>query len=173
MKKKNERVVLVNYQDKELGTMEKLEAHRKGVLHRAISLFLFNSRGEMLLQQRSAIKYHSPLLWTNACCSHPRPNESYQSAIQRRLFEELGIHTQLHLKFHFIYKINVGNNLIEHELDHVFIGFYNGLIPFNSKEVAKIKWISNEELKKQIQTKSEVFTAWFKIILNEYSRYFY
>lgn len=167
-----EKVVLINKYDEEIGIIEKLEAHKKGILHRAVSVFLFNSQKEMLLQQRSAIKYHSPLLWTNACCSHPKPKESYQNAAERRIFEELGIYTSLEVKFCFIYKINVGNNLVEHELDYVFIGVYNDFIPFNIKEVIKTRWISNENLYRQIKEKPQIFTEWFKIILTKYNKYF-
>ncbi len=163
-----EKVVLVNNNDEVLGEMEKQKAHELGVLHRAISIFIFNSKGEMLLQQRSKEKYHSPLLWTNACCSHPRLNETYIDAAHRRLFEELGFTTELKSIFNFIYKADVGNQLIEHELDHVFKGIYDFEIPFNNLEVQQVKWINVDDLVYLINKKPEQFTAWFKIILNEY-----
>jgi isopentenyl-diphosphate delta-isomerase len=167
-----EKVVLVNKNDEVLGEMEKQKAHELGVLHRAISIFIFNSKGEMLLQQRSEEKYHSPLLWTNACCSHPRLNETYLDAANRRLFEELGFTTELKPIFNFIYKADVGNQLIEHELDYVFKGIYDFEIPFNNLEVQQVKWISVKDLVCCIHENPEEFTAWFKIILNEYFIHF-
>lgn len=167
-----EKVVLVNNNDEILGEMEKQKAHKLGVLHRAISIFIFNSKGEMLIQQRSQEKYHSPLLWTNACCSHPRINETYIDAANRRLFEELGFTTELKPIFNFIYKADVGNQLIEHELDYVFKGVYDFEIPFNIHEVQQVKWISVQGLTDQIKKTPEEFTAWFKIILNEYFNHF-
>lgn len=167
-----EKVVLVNKNDKVLGEMEKQKAHELGVLHRAISIFIFNSKGEMLLQQRSQEKYHSPLLWTNACCSHPRLSETYIEAANRRLYEELGFITALKPIFNFIYKADVGNQLIEHELDYVFKGIYDLEIPFNALEVQQVQWISIQDLVHQLHTKPEEFTVWFKIILNEYFDYF-
>lgn len=169
-----DKVILINKDDKKIGLMNKIQAHKQGILHRAISIFLFNQKKEMLLQQRSANKYHSPLLWTNACCSHPQPKESYISAAKRRLFQELNINVKLNPKFKFIYKANVGNNYIEHELDYVFIGFYNNskIIHFNKNEIKSIKWISYKELKIKLQEKPEVFSKWFKIIINNYYQYF-
>ena len=123
-----EKVVLVTENDEVLGLMEKQQAHINGLLHRAFSVFLFNSKGEMLLQKRAAEKYHSPNQWTNACCSHPRANETYEEAAKRRLKEELGIDTEISEKFYFIYKADVGGNLWEHELDHVFVGNYEGIL---------------------------------------------
>lgn len=163
-----EKVVLVSKNDHVLGLMDKMEAHENGLLHRAFSVFLFNDKNEMLLQQRSADKYHSPGQWTNACCSHPRDSESYLQAAQRRIFEELGIHCELEEKFHFIYKASVGNGLIEHELDHVFIGNYSTDFSLNKKEVSAIRFISNVELDKEMAETPENFTEWFKIILKEY-----
>src|SRR5690349_19964529 len=117
-----EQVILVDEHDREIGLMEKMEAHRKGVLHRAFSVVLFNSKGEVLLQKRSKNKYHSAGLWTNACCSHPRPNEPLQVAVKRRLQEEMGIDVDPQYLYKFLYQVELQNNLIEHELDHVFIG---------------------------------------------------
>lgn len=163
-----ELVVLVNPQDEVLGLMEKMQAHENGLLHRAFSVFLFNKKGEMLLQQRAAGKYHSPLQWTNACCSHPRENESYLDAAKRRLKEELGISTELTPRFHFLYKADVGQNLWEHELDHVFTGDYDGEFELNPDEVAEIKYISIENLESEITVYPERYTEWFKIIWQEY-----
>ena len=137
-----EQVVLVNQKDEKIGLMEKQEAHVKGLLHRAFSIFVFNDKGETLLQQRAKSKYHSPLLWTNTCCSHPRDHESYLEGAQRRLQEEMGFSCSLEKKFDFIYKADVGKGLIEHEYDHVFIGTYNGDPQINSDEVAKYKWLT-------------------------------
>lgn len=163
-----EQVVLVNENDEILGLMNKQEAHEKGILHRAFSVFLFNTKGEMLLQKRVAGKYHSPSCWTNAVCSHPRNGETYLDAAHRRMLEELGIKTQLTEKFHFIYKADVGQNLWEHELDYVFFGEYEGEFQLNPSEVEAVRYISSEDLKKELETQPETFTAWFKIILNEY-----
>lgn len=163
-----EYVVLVNEQDKVLGTMEKIEAHEKGLLHRAISVLIFNEKGEMLIQQRAAAKYHWPLIWANACCSHPRENESYSEAAHRRVFEELGIRVKLEKKFDFIYKATDSvTGLIEHELDYVFEGKYEGDIPFNKEEVADIQWISMENLKKDISKNEEKYAFWFREIMTQ------
>lgn len=162
-------VVLVNEKDERLGLMEKLEAHEKAVLHRAFSVFLFNEKGETLLQKRAKTKYHSPELWTNAVCSHPFDNESYKAGALRRLQEELGIElNDLEESFHFIYKADVGQNLWEHELDHVFVGKYDGDFNLNPKEVSEIQWISLDKLFLSLKKNPEIYTEWFKIILTEY-----
>lgn len=163
-----DKVVLVNPNDDVLGVMEKMQAHQNGLLHRAFSVFLFNQEGKMLLQQRSATKYHSPNKWTNACCSHPRENETYLDGAKRRIHEELGINCELEEKFHFIYKADVGQDLWEHELDHVFIGTYNGEYQLNPDEVSAIRFVTMEELDEEIANKPELFTEWFKIIWDEY-----
>ena len=163
-----ELVVLVNPQDEVLGLMEKMQAHKNGLLHRAFSVFLFNENGDMLLQRRAEGKYHSPNQWTNACCSHPRQNESYLDAAQRRLKEELGIESELTERFDFIYKADVGQGLWEHELDHVFTGFYNGDFNLNPDEVSEIKHMSISDLNTDIQQYPERYTEWFKIIWEEY-----
>lgn len=163
-----EKVVLVNPNDDVMGVMEKMQAHQNGLLHRAFSVFLFNQEGKMLLQQRSATKYHSPDKWTNACCSHPRENETYLDGAKRRIREELGITCELEEKFHFIYKADVGQGLWEHELDHVFIGTYNGEYQLNPDEVSAIRFVTMEELDEEIANKPELFTEWFKIIWDEY-----
>ncbi|AFR36495.1 isopentenyl-diphosphate Delta-isomerase [Riemerella anatipestifer] len=165
-----EKVVLVNPKDEVLGVMEKLQAHRGGFLHRAFSVFLFNTKGEMLLQRRAGVKYHSPKLWTNAVCSHPRLGESYKAGAQRRLIEELGIDADISEKFSFIYKAEVGDNLWEHELDYVFTGIYEGDFNLNPEEVSEIRYISMEALDKELEANPEQFTEWFKIILKEYKQ---
>lgn len=166
-----ENVVLVNTADEVLGLMEKQQAHENGLLHRAFSVFLFNSKGEMLLQKRAEGKYHSPNQWTNACCSHPRENETYLQAAQRRLQEELGISCDLEEKFHFLYKAEVGESLWEHELDHVFTGIYEGSFALNEDEVGEIRYIVMEDLDKELSENPEYFTEWFKIILKEYKQH--
>ena len=168
-----EHVVLINENDEILGLMEKMQAHENGILHRAFSVFLFNEKGEMLLQKRSANKYHSPNQWTNAVCSHPRINETYLEGAQRRLQEELGIEAELSPKFHFIYKADVGQNLWEHELDHVFTGSFNGEVQLNPQEVSEVRSISMENLEKEMIEHPQNFTEWFKIILKEYKEHLY
>jgi isopentenyl-diphosphate delta-isomerase len=163
-----EEVVLINEKDEVLGTMKKIEAHENGFLHRAFSVFLFNEQGEMLLQKRATSKYHSPNQWTNAVCSHPRLNETYLDGAKRRLQEELGIDVDLDGKFHFLYKADVGKNLWEHELDHVFTGKYNGEFQLNEDEVSEVRYILMEDLEKEMTEKPTEFTEWFKIILKEY-----
>ncbi|MEC5158800.1 isopentenyl-diphosphate Delta-isomerase [Chryseobacterium sp. MP_3.2] len=163
-----EQVVLISEKDEVLGLMDKMQAHENGILHRAFSVFLFNEQGEILLQKRAATKYHSPNQWTNAVCSHPRKNETYLSGAERRMQEELGIQAAITPKFHFIYKADVGQNLWEHELDHVFTGKYEGEFKLNKEEVAEVKYISMEELELEMTETPEHFTEWFKIILKEY-----
>ena len=167
-----EKVVLVTEKDEVLGLMEKMQAHENGILHRAFSVFLYNSKGEMLLQKRAAEKYHSPNQWTNACCSHPRIEENYEQAAKRRIKEELGIDCELEEKFWFIYKADVGQNLWEHELDHVFVGNYEGEFNLNKEEVAEVRYISLENLNIELENNPENFTEWFKIILEEYKHHF-
>ena len=166
-----EHVVLVSEQDEVLGVMEKMQAHQEGILHRAFSVFLFNEAGEMLLQKRAAGKYHSPNQWTNAVCSHPRIDESYLEGANRRMSEELGIDAELREKFHFIYKADVGQDLWEHELDHVFTGSFSGDVNLNKDEVAEIRYISMEDLDNEMNEHPENFTEWFKIILGEYKHH--
>ncbi|WBV52689.1 isopentenyl-diphosphate Delta-isomerase [Chryseobacterium gambrini] len=164
-------VVLVNPEDKVLGLMEKQQAHINGLLHRAFSVFLFNSSGEMLLQKRASGKYHSPLKWTNAVCSHPRSEETYLEGAKRRVKEELGIDVELSEKFNFIYKADVGNGLWEHELDHVFTGTFEGEFYLNKDEVEEVRYISLENLNNEISESPDHFTEWFKIILEEYKHH--
>ncbi|WP_373707419.1 isopentenyl-diphosphate Delta-isomerase [Kaistella sp.] len=164
-----EQVVLISENDEVLGLMDKMQAHENGLLHRAFSVFLFNEKGEVLLQKRAAEKYHSPNQWTNAVCSHPREGETYLEGAQRRLKEELGIEAmELSPKFHFIYKADVGGNLWEHELDHVFTGNYDGNFSLNEEEVSEIRYITMEALDQEMESNPENFTEWFKIILGEY-----
>ena len=163
-----EQVVLVNEKDEVQGTLGKLEAHEKGLLHQAISIVLFNEAGEILLQQRAANKYHWANIWSNTVCTHPRLNESHQTAAERRLYEELGFNTPLSNIFSFIYKAtDEESGLIEHEFDHVFTGKYNGKIPFNPDEVQAVKWIKPNDLLVDIKQNPEKYSFWFKIILEE------
>lgn len=163
-----EQVVLVDAADNVLGTMGKLEAHEKGVLHRAISIILTNEHGEMLIQQRAMTKYHWAGIWSNAVCSHPRIHESFSEAAHRRLKEELGIDAKLKETFSFIYKAyDESSGLTEHELDMVFLGKYQGPIPFNKNEVEAVRWISPEDLEEEIAENPDKFSFWFKIILKE------
>lgn len=162
-----EEVVLVDHLDNELGVEEKLLAHQKGKLHRALSVFLFNSKGEMLIQQRAAEKYHSANLWSNACCSHPRPQETTEDAASRRLSEELGINTKLEWLLSFQYKVAFDNGLIEHELDHIYIGTTDELPQPNPDEVSAVKYIGTEELKKDVIQYPEHYTFWFRELIHE------
>lgn len=162
-----EEVVLVDHLDNELGVEEKLVAHQKGNLHRALSVFLFNTKGEMLIQQRAAEKYHSASLWSNACCSHPRPQESTEDAANRRLMEELGMKAELKWLMSFQYKVAFENGLIEHELDHVFIGTTDDLPKPNPDEISDFKYIDTEELKKDVAQFPDHYTFWFKELINE------
>ncbi len=166
-----EMVVLVSKNDEVLGQMEKMAAHENGILHRAFSVFLFNEKGEILLQKRAARKYHSPGKWTNAVCSHPRINETYLEGAQRRMMEEMGIEAELEEKFHFIYKAEVGNGLYEHELDRVFTGIYNGPFELNPDEVEAVRYISMRNLELEMKANPDHFTEWFKIILKEYQHH--
>ena len=159
----NEMVVLVNPQDQEMGLMEKMEAHRTGALHRAFSFFIFNSKGEWLLQQRAHGKYHSGGLWTNACCSHPRKGETAAMAATRRLQEEMGLYCQAKPLFHFIYRSEFSNSLIEHELEHVCVGYSDQLTNINDDEVASYRYISTDALEFELKAYPEHFTVWFRI----------
>lgn len=164
-----EQVVLVDREDNFLGLMGKTEAHEKGILHRAISILLFNSKKEILIQQRAEGKYHWAGIWSNTVCTHPRFEESYLAAAERRLYEELGIHTDLKEVFHFIYKAkDEESGLTEHELDYVFTGLFEGAIPFNEDEVKAVRWISVPQLLFEIECHPENFSFWFKIILKEF-----
>lgn len=164
----DDQVILVNEKDEPMGIMDKLEAHQKGLLHRAFSIFIFNDTGELLLQRRAKEKYHSPGLWTNTCCSHPRPEESTLYAAKRRLKEEMGIETSLEKKFDFIYRVQLDNNLIEYEFDHVFTGQYNGMPIVNLNEVSEYKWVSIHELKSGIGKHPEKYSEWLKIAIDSF-----
>ena len=169
-----EHVILVDEQDNQLGLMPKMEAHEKAVLLRAFSVFIFNSDGDLMLQQRAAHKYHSPLLWTNTCCSHQRDGESNIEAGKRRLLKEMGFSTELKEVFSFIYKAPFDNGLTEHELDHVMVGYFDGVPEVNPDEVASFKWMSLEAIKEDIELHPNLYTAWFKIIFKEsYSKLSY
>lgn len=159
-------VVLVDTADREIGIKEKLKAHEEGDLHRAFSICLFNSQGQMLLQQRAFSKYHSGGLWTNTCCSHPRPQEGLIEAAHRRLKEEMGITCPLKPLFSFIYRAELEGGLTEHEFDHVFIGTFEGDLSPNPEEVASWKWVSKEELWIDVAAHPASYTAWFKILLD-------
>lgn len=164
-------VILVNEQDVAIGTMEKMAAHREGLLHRAFSIFIFNSAGELLLQQRSDDKYHSAGLWTNTCCSHPAPGEETATAAHRRLAEEMGFDTELTPAFSFTYKSVFENGLTEHEFDHVFVGRYEGGIQPNEQEVQQYRYISFDEIREQIAQRPALFTSWFIIALPRIEAY--
>lgn len=162
-----EHVILVDKEDNPIGLMEKIEAHEKALLHRAFSVFIFNDKGELMLQQRAASKYHSPLLWTNTCCSHQREGESNVEAGKRRLQEEMGFTADLKEVFSFIYKAPFDNGLTEHELDHVMIGSYNDAPNLNKEEAESYKWMTLQNVKKDIEEQPEKYTAWFKIIFDK------
>ncbi len=168
MTKKEEVVILVDEQDNQIGLMPKMEAHKKAVLHRAFSVFIFNDRDELLLQQRAAHKYHSPNLWTNTCCSHQREGETNLEAGKRRLQEEMGMTCDLTEKFHFIYKAPFDNGLTEHELDHVLVGYSSENPIINKEEVANFKWMSINSIKNDIFENPNHYTEWFKILFKEY-----
>lgn len=156
-------VVLVDVNDQPTGTMEKMEAHRNAVLHRAFSIFIFNEKGKMLLQKRAATKYHSGGLWTNACCSHPQPGEVPIQSAAKRLMEEMGFTTILHKAFDFTYRVPFENGLTEHEFDHVFIGTYGGEIVPDKNEVSDFCYMTMEEIKESLLNHPRRYTAWFKI----------
>jgi len=161
-----DKVILVDHSDAQIGTMPKLEAHEKGLLHRAFSIFLFNSTGEMLMQQRALDKYHSAGLWSNTCCSHPLPNESTDDATRRRLKEEMGLECAMNAAFSFTYKAFFDNGLIEHEFDHVYFGITDECPIINTKEVNDWKYMSIPALLEDIHTKPELYTEWLKDCLD-------
>ena len=166
-----EKVILVDENDNQVGLMPKLEAHQKGLLHRAFSVFIFNSKYELLLQKRAASKYHSGGLWTNTCCSHPREGEDTLDAANRRLIEEMGIETSLRKVHDFIYKAELDNNLTEHEFDHVFYGIYNEDPIINEDEADDFKWIDMDSLNEDIKTNGDNYTIWFKIAFEYFYNY--
>lgn len=163
-----DKVILVDQHDQVIGEMEKLEAHLKGVLHRAFSVFLFNDAGELLLQQRAFSKYHSGGLWTNTCCSHPAPGEEIVEAALRRLNQELGIKdVEVEIVHHFVYKAEFDNGLTEHEFDYVLKGKYNGVPDLNREEVESVRWISLQQLREEITNSPEQFTFWFRELMKQ------
>jgi len=164
--KLDEHVILVDEYDREVGTVEKMEAHRITRRHRAFSVFVFNSQGQLMLQKRAGTKYHSGQLWTNTCCSHPKPGESVAEAAHRRLQEEMGFDCELEEIFSFTYQAQLDKDLFEHEYDHVLVGSYDGDPTPDQDEVENWKWISLETLTHNIREKPEHYTCWFKISID-------
>jgi isopentenyl-diphosphate delta-isomerase len=163
-----EYVILVDENDNLIGTAEKMDAHKNPKLHRAFSIFIINSKDELLIQKRADDKYHCPGMWANTCCSHPRPGESLEKAAHRRLQEEMGFDTELMKVFSFIYKTEFDNGLTEEEYDHIFLGKWDGTPKINLQEVEDYKWISGDFLKEDIKKNPEIYTAWFKIALGQF-----
>jgi len=163
-----EKVILVNQNDEQIGLMPKMEAHEKGLLHRAFSVFVFNEKNELMLQQRAHTKYHSPGLWTNTCCSHQREGESNIAAGKRRLQEEMGFSTDLKDTISFIYKAPFDNGLTEHEFDHILVGKFQEEPNLNADEAAAWKWMPLEDVKKDMTENPSIYTEWFKIIFDKY-----
>ena len=157
------KVILVNEEDVQTGVLEKITAHEKGLLHRAFSVFIFNRKGEMLLQQRAMNKYHSGGLWTNACCSHPQPGETTLASARRRLQEEMGFNVSLEKIFDFIYRHEFDNGLTEHEFDHVWVGTHDGEVVFNKEEVMNICYKGVQEVRESLVTDPQKYTAWFHL----------
>jgi isopentenyl-diphosphate delta-isomerase len=166
-----EKVILVDIDDNSIGSMSKIEAHEKAILHRAFSVFILNKKGQLMLQQRSLDKYHSPGLWTNTCCSHQREGEGNIDAGKRRLKEEMGFTVPMKALFSFIYKAPFDNGLTEHELDYVLLGYYNYEPIINSNEVAAWKWIDLDQIAIEIKDTPQFYTVWFKIIFDRFYKY--
>lgn len=166
-----EQVILVDDRDRAVGVAEKMHAHRQGLLHRAFSIFVTNARGELLLQKRASSKYHSGGLWTNTCCSHPRPEETTEAAASRRLKEEMGFSCELREIFSFTYKAELDNELTEHEFDHVLIGEFNGKPLLNLQEAEDYRWLSIEALSTDIVVNSDRYTSWLKICFEKFVQY--
>jgi isopentenyl-diphosphate delta-isomerase len=165
----NSEIILVDKDDTQIGIEEKLEAHKKGLLHRAFSILVFNSKGETLIQRRANGKYHSRDLWSNTCCSHPRPDHILKDEAKLRLKEEMGFSCELERLFVFSYKTIFDNSLIENEIDHVFIGKHDGDVKPNPEEVSDYKWVSIKDIRKDMEKSPEKYTEWFKIIILNYS----
>ena len=165
---KKKELMLVNSKDEIIGKMSKEEVHKKGLLHRALSIFIFNDKNELMIQRRALSKYHSAGLWANTSCSHPFYGETLEKAAFRRIEEEMGFRCKLEWRFFFIYKAHLDNGLIEHELDHVFTGRYNLTPFFNKEEVCDWKWVSLKDLREQIKKRSKEFAPWFKIIMDQH-----
>ena len=168
---KEEQVILVNELDEQIGLMPKMEAHEKALLHRAFSVFIFNDKNELMLQQRALTKYHSPGLWTNTCCSHQREGESNIDAGKRRLQEEMGFSTDLKDTISFMYKAPFDNGLTEHEFDHILIGHYNEAPKLNKEEAHAYKWVTLDDVKADMTLNPYAYTAWFKIIFDKFYDY--
>ena len=166
-----EKLILVNEKDEQIGLMPKMEAHEKALLHRAFSVFVFNEQNELMIQQRAFGKYHSPGLWTNTCCSHQREGESNVEAGKRRLQEEMGFSTELKDTVSFIYKAPFDNGLTEHEFDHILVGYYEGEPNLNPEEVNAWRWMSLEDLKLDMEKQPQLYTEWFKIIFENYYKH--
>lgn len=165
---REELVILVDENDQQVGLMPKMEAHEKALLHRAFSVFVFNNKKELMIQQRALHKYHSPGLWTNTCCSHQREGESNIDAGKRRLMEEMGFSVDLEESISFIYKAPFDNGLTEHEYDHILLGSFEGEPDLNPDEVAAWKWMSLEAIQEDMKINSEIYTEWFKIIFDKF-----
>lgn len=161
-------VILVNSEDQKIGLMPKLEAHIRGILHRAFSVLIFNKKGELLIQQRALNKYHTPGLWSNTCCSHQIDGETNIEAGKRRLFEEMGFEVELFNFDSFIYNAYFENGLIEHEFDHILVGIFEGTPLINKKEVNDYKWITFDKLQNEIYSSPQNYTVWFRIIFEKY-----
>lgn len=166
-----QQVVLVNESDEMTGVAGKMEAHEKGLLHRAFSVFVFNPDGEMLLQQRAIDKYHSGGLWTNACCSHPAPGEKTEAAARKRLQEEMGFDIPVAKCFDFIYKAGFDNGLTEYEFDHVFVGEYDGPVNYNSEEVMDYRFERMDKLRNALEEQPAQYTAWFRVAFGEIEKW--
>lgn len=166
-----EKVILVNENDEPIGLMGKMEAHEKALLHRAFSVFVFNDKNELMIQQRALGKYHSPGLWANTCCSHQREGETNIEAGKRRLMEEMGFTTELRDSISFIYKAPFDNGLTEHEFDHILLGQYNADPAINPEEVHDWKWMSLEAIEQDIKAHPSNYTEWFKIIFDNYHKH--
>ncbi len=160
-------IILVDENDKKIGEGEKMDVHEKGKLHRAFSIFIFNNKSELMLQKRVAVKYHSPNLWSNTCCSHPRPGEKTLDGAIRRLKEEMGFNCSLEELLSFIYEVKFSNGLTENEYDHVFVGEYNDKPNLNLNEASDWKWVDLEDLEKDIRKNPENYTHWLKLCLNK------
>lgn len=162
-----EYVILVDERDNELGVMEKMQAHIEGRLHRAISIVIINSKKELLLQQRAHHKYHSAGLWTNTCCTHPKQGETSEITAHRRLHEEMGMTCELEYKCNFIYQTTLANQLIEHELDYVYVGVCDALPIINPEEVAAYHYASIDDIEKNLKENPQQYTVWFKLIFDK------
>lgn len=161
-------VVLVDEKDKQIGTGEKLETHRKGILHRGFSIFIFNSKGEMMLQKRAMTKYHCAGLWSNACCGHPRPNEGLMAAMRRRLREEMGFDCNLERMFEFIYEVKLDKGMMEHEFLHVYKGVFDGSPKVNPEEADDWKWVSVNLLREDMRKNPSMYSPWFKLAMEKF-----